>query len=119
MWIVYLIMMLDAIDGMLMAAAVTSGILIFGILFTYLMDIEENIPREALAKWRKLSIITFVISLPLTCLVPNSKQAITILAVGSTIEYVQNNESIKQLPDKTVDCLNKFIDDYLKEDNNN
>lgn len=42
-----------------------------------------------------------------------------IFAVGTTIEYVQNNEKIKELPDKAVLCLDKFIDEYLKEEETN
>ena len=47
---------------------------------------------------------------------PNSKQAAIIYTAGSTIEYVQGNERIKELPDKAVQCLDKFISDYLNED---
>jgi hypothetical protein len=35
---------------------------------------------------------------------------------GSAIEYVQGNEKIKELPDKAVQCLDKFIDEYLNEE---
>lgn len=60
--------------------------------------------------------MVFIPLLLISILLPNSKQAAIIYTAGSTIEYVQNNEKIQELPDKAVDCLNKFIDDYLNED---
>jgi hypothetical protein len=64
----------------------------------------------------KISLWIFIPFLLLTSFLPNSKQAAIIFTAGSTIEYVQNNEKVQELPDKAVDCLNKFIDDYLNED---
>ena len=46
---------------------------------------------------------------------PNDKEVATIYSVGATTDYVKNNEKIKELPDKAVLCLDKFIDEYLKE----
>ena len=59
----------------------------------------------------KQSILAFCILGFLLTLTPNKKQAIEIVAVGSAIEYARNNEKIQQLPDKLVDCLDKYLTD--------
>lgn len=59
----------------------------------------------------KQSILAFCILGFLLVLTPNKKQAIEIVAVGSAIEFVTNNEKIKQLPDKLVDCIDAYLSD--------
>lgn len=36
--------------------------------------------------------------------------------MGTTIEYVQNNEKVKELPDKAIECLDKYLEEYLTEE---
>lgn len=62
----------------------------------------------------KQSILAFCILGFLLVLTPNKKQAIEIVAVGSAIEYARNNEKIQQLPDKLVDCLDKYLTDIAE-----
>ena len=125
MWLVYLLMILDSIVILFIVLSV-----IFGLLFAIftMLDIvgkcenpndynafSEN-AKTVFKKTRKISIWIFIPSLLVALLLPSSKQAAIIYTAGSTFEYVQNNEKIQELPDKAVDCLNKFIDDYLNED---
>ena len=125
MWLVYLLMILDSIVTLFILLSV-----IFGLLFAIftMLDIvgkcenpkdynafSEN-AKTVFKKTRKISIWIFIPSLLVALLLPSSKQAAIIYTAGSTFEYVQNNEKIQELPDKAVDCLNKFIDDYLNED---
>ena len=125
MWLVYLLMILDSIVTLFIVLSV-----IFGLLFAIftMLDIvgkcenpknhdafSEN-AKTVFKKTRKISIWIFIPSLLVALLLPSSKQAAIIYTAGSTFEYVQNNEKIQELPDKAVDCLNKFIDDYLNED---
>ena len=117
MWLIYLITILDNLQCISMVLSLMS---LFGtIVTTFSCIIDEDNARDLLImKLRKLSIIFLSIFAPMALFVPNSKQAAMIFAVGTTIEYVQNNEKIKELPDKAVLCLDKFIDEYLNEENN-
>ena len=38
-----------------------------------------------------------------------------IYGVGGTVEYLQNNETAKQIPDKTLQCIDKLLEDYLNK----
>lgn len=125
MWIVYLLMTLDRISILSIVLSVLFGFS-FGI-FTILdivgkcedptrYDAFSEKAKTFFEKARKTSMWFFIPLLLISILLPNSKQAAIIYTAGSTIEYVQNNEKIQELPDKAVDCLNKFIDDYLNED---
>lgn len=125
MWLVYLLMILDSISILFI---ILSAIFGFSLVFFIILEItgkcedptrsdsfSEN-AKTIFQKMRKISMWIFIPSLLIALFLPNSKQAAIIYTAGSTIEYVQNNEKIQELPDKAVDCLNKFIDDYLNED---
>lgn len=68
--------------------------------------------------WRKCRIALFIIGVLGATFVPTKSDMLLILGVGSTIDYVQSNDTINQLPDKCVDALNAWVDS-LNDDNNN
>ena len=39
-----------------------------------------------------------------------------IVGVGTAIDYIQKNESVKQLPNKCVDALNRWVDSLNKDE---
>ena len=116
---IYWIEMLDGIVSLLLI----SGAIVFiiGIVMTissyggeeYGEKYEENLPL------RKNGIKTLLVSafiLVLFALIPSTKQAYIIWGVGGTIEYLKNNKDAEQLPDKTLNILNKWADNYLEND---
>lgn len=68
--------------------------------------------------WRKCRVALFIIGVLGATFVPTKSDMLLILGVGSTIDYVQSNDNINQLPDKCVDALNAWVDS-LSDDNNN
>ena len=118
MWFIYLITILDNLEFISVLLSVISFFLTIVTVATSISD-EDIAKNSSFIKLRKLSIIFLSVFTPIALFVPDSKQAATIFAVGTTIEYVQNNEKIQELPDKAVLCLDKFINEYLKEENNN
>lgn len=120
MWLIYLITTITNIWTPCAIIAGVSGVVLLFITICYYIESSETCPKDSTIKTlkrvkRKLTIL-FSIFLPLAILIPNGKQLATIVAVGSTLEYVQNNEKIKELPDKAIQCLDKFIDEYLTEE---
>lgn len=128
MWLIYALMMLDNLEILSLTASIVSGILlVFMLVFTNIGEAEANQGLDeyrrdirsgtlkVLQKIKKIALMIFIPSLLLASFMPNSKQAAIIFTAGSAIEYVQNNEKLQELPDKTVECLNKFIDEYLNE----
>ena len=128
MWLIYLLFILDNIRCLINVAALISGltsfvfIILSGVGACQNPDSYDALNQKAVAfcnKARKISLAIFIPALLLGITVPNSKQAAIMFSVGTTINYVKNNEKIKELPDKAVDCLNKYIDEYLSEDDIN
>ena len=66
--------------------------------------------------WFPRTLLIASISLLAYVLIPTTKEMLIIKGVGGTIEYIKNNDTTKQLPDKTLQCIDKLLEDYL---NNN
>lgn len=52
-------------------------------------------------------------------LTPSTKDAFMIWGVGGTIDYIKSNETAKQLPDKCIQALDKFVDEYMLNEEDN
>ena len=40
-----------------------------------------------------------------------------VYGVGGTIDYIKSNDTAKQIPDKCVKALDKYLDNLTKEEN--
>ena len=125
MWLIYLLLMLDNITTLFMIVGVLSALTwaITAILAiageSSLDDRYSDWTEKGVALIKRIRNIMLKIFIPFLTLgvfLPNSKQAAVIFSVGQTIEYVKGNEKLKELPDKAVMFLDKFISEYLEEE---
>lgn len=99
---------------------------VFGIVFTvisiggYIVTKNEDYVNDC---WKELWIKLFKYCFPTTIIItllfiftPTTKEALMIYGVGETIDYVKSNETAKQLPDKYIEALDKWVES-LNEDN--
>lgn len=77
---------------------------------------EKEAQKRSKKKANKLFIIGFI-SVLLCCFIPSTKEMYAIYGIGGVIDYVKGNEKAKQLPDKVIDALDKYLDEQ-KGDNN-
>ncbi len=45
---------------------------------------------------------------------PSEKKLYAIYGIGSTIDYIKSNDKVKEIPDKAIDCIYKYLDNYSK-----
>ena len=64
-------------------------------------------------------MIFFSISLLGVLFTPTTKEMYLIYGLGGTIDYIKSNDKAKQLPDKCIDALDKYIESLNKETTNN
>lgn len=100
--------------------------IIFGILsgiwiIKLLVDQNDQPDAKELCKsdkkWVKTFITIEIISALGTVFIPNQKELFAIYGIGGTIDYIKSNDTAKQLPDKCIDALDKWVDSYVKEEN--
>lgn len=77
---------------------------------SYILSFENEILQKCRDKISKIfvaSIVGFIAS----SLVPNRETIVAMVTIPPAINYVQNNEEFKELPNNVV----KFINDYLSD----
>lgn len=68
--------------------------------------------KQKLRKGAKYSIKFFVVGLLMWVFIPTKGEALLIYGVGGTIDYIKQNPTAKQLPDKCVKALDKWVDSW-------
>ena len=46
----------------------------------------------------------------------NFNNVLVIYGIGGTIDYIKGNDTAKQLPDKCIEAIDKFLDEYTGEE---
>ena len=57
----------------------------------------------------KRSIFVAIIACLINFFIPTTNEALMIYGVGGTIDYVKSNETAKQLPDKYIKGIDKWV----------
>ena len=118
---IYWITRLDYVQGMLVAYLIITGIMIAIATITLCCDDGYSEDTSKTRKLLKMAITSFVIALSVLCFIPSTNEAMLIYGVGGTIDYIKSSDKAKQLPDKCIDALTRYVDSIEKEnkDNNN
>ena len=105
----YWLTRLEYIQNFLVIVMSVSGIALFISFMIWAMANYVEEAKSAL-KWVIGSFTALVISSLIFVFVPSTKEALFIWGVGSTIDYIQENETAKQLPDKCINALNDWVE---------
>ena len=118
----YLISRIGVIHGFAVAIAIIFCIAAIGFLFCSIVNDEwtgepcySEWQRSMLRKYGKRCLIVFIVSTLVAILTPTKDEAYLIYGVGGTIDYLQSNDKAKQIPDKCIDALDKWVESLNKE----
>lgn len=90
------------------SAIIDSGVSGFG-------DEIEARGARFLKKVTKTGFIVGIISVFIAIFVPGEKQLYKIMGIGMAIDYIKENDAVKQLPDKCINALEAWVDS-IEED---
>lgn len=65
--------------------------------------------------WSKRCAIVFFASVFMNIFIPTTNEALLIYGVGGTIDYIKSNDTAKQLPDKCIKALDKWVENLNEE----
>lgn len=128
---IYWIIQLDAICNFLTTVAgVSFSISAFTAVFVMCNRIEATDYKKGSENWNyymqrfKMSLSYFkrfifvaIFACFINLFIPTTDQALLIYSVGGTIDYIKSNDTVKQLPDKHVKALDKYLDNLTKDEN--
>lgn len=100
------------LDGVLHAGNVllTLSIIATVSALCYLISIngdDEDRPKAIMAL--KVSIPILILSILIVVFVPSKKDMFLIYGLGTTIEYVKENDRLKEIPDKAIDAIMEYL----------
>ena len=127
----YWITRLDAICCILIFISVLSSFFLLASFYSALCSREDaETYKEYSGCWDKYMrgykkcmrntkryAVVFCVSVFINMFIPTTDQALLIYGVGGTIDYIKSNGTAKQLPDKCVKALDKYLDNLTKEEN--
>lgn len=112
---------IERLDAVNVAFAVIGIIALICLLFVSIESYSESYTKEeciekGIYKARKASFTIIAISLLILIFTPSTKEMYRIAGIGETINYLRQNETAKQLPDKCIKALDLFLDKITKDD---
>lgn len=119
----YWITRLDAINMTAgIAIAIGAGALVVMTVLYLITNGDENEYaencrkklRKAFKKWAIFSAISLLVFI----FTPDRRDALLIYGVGGTIDYIKSNDKAKEIPDKVVDALTRYVDSIENKDTN-
>ena len=60
--------------------------------------------------------IAFAVLLLGSIFIPSTESLMKIYVVDNVVEYIENNDKARELPDKVIECCDKLMNEYLEED---
>ena len=78
-------------------------------------DDDDRARQATFVKWLRLSAVGIVISAVGMVFIPGDKELMAIYGIGGTIDYIKSNDKAKELPDKVVDALTKYLETLNEE----
>ena len=118
---VYLITRLTALNCFFFAVAMLTGIIaIICVILYFIHSIDEYVyckeVQNNIKKWLRNCTITCIVSTLFTIFTPTTKDAMIIYGIGTTVDFLQENENVQQLPNKCVKALNDWVDSLVEDD---
>ena len=115
---------LTRLEGVKILAIVLLALSIFAVISAaiwYSFTDDDYMKKERLVLMRLIKKLktTWLCSLLLGILgsifIPSKNELLLIYGLGTTVDYVKSNEKAKQLPDKAIEALTRYIDEISKE----
>lgn len=121
MSILYWINVLDNINNLCIIPFVIS--LILGIACSlvslFYNEDEVSFDYKGFIKIRNRIYAILIISTLVIVFLPSKSQLYIIYGVGGTIDYLKENPTAKELPDKCIKVLDTWVDSFNKGGDNN
>lgn len=63
----------------------------------------------------KVGMITMLISILGCTFIPSKEDLYLIYGAGTIVDYCKDNSNVKEIPDKAIDALNRYLDSIAED----
>ena len=95
-----------------LGASAIAALILFGILVETDYNEDEHIKSKKLLKLDALVILILSCGCTLT---PNKDEVYLIYGAGTIVDYCKENSKVKEIPDKAIDALNRYLDSIAED----
>ena len=88
------------------------------VIMCYMEDFKVSSIDKRYIDWFKKFAMVFAFFTVGTIITPTQNDLMAIYGLGGTIDYIKSNDKAKELPDKVVDALTRYVD-HIEKDNTN
>lgn len=119
----YWLNVLGNLSGVCFSLIVLSIIAIFACTIFYFMSQDEYLcfplASKSIVKFIKFTLLPIlIISTIGNTFIPDTKTLYIIYGVGGTLDYLKENKTAKQIPDKAILALDKYLNEQLGDNDN-
>lgn len=116
MWQLYLIEQLNNLQNLFIVMVILFSIVciifwVFAITDSYVDDDEKKL----MIKYGRRYLYFTILSALLLAITPSTSSAYRIFAIGTTLEYLKSNDTAKQIPDKMLKIVDKYLDEFSED----
>ena len=114
---IYWITRIDDINAavivLCVAFTIVAALHLFALIFTNDKEQYNNYSKKTIL----YVIIAFVLFVS-KCFIPTKKDILMIYGVGGTIDHIKSDETEKEIPDKCIQVINLFLEEYTIDNKN-
>lgn len=78
-------------------------------------DADEDLEIKSLSYKCKFFMILALIFALCTILTPNKKELYLIYGAGTILDYCEGDSKVKEIPDKAIEALNRYLDSIAED----
>ncbi len=90
-------------------------IIAYAVCFVPFGDAWNDDFKNTINKYVKRIVPIAIIGLIGDIFTPSTKEALLIYGLGTTIDCIKSNDKAKQIPDKAIEALTKYVETLDKE----
>ena len=105
--------------GFLICVVVALVTALLFVIWSYMEDFKVSSIDNRVVCWFKKFAMVFAFFTVGAIIIPTQYDLMAIYGLGGTIDYIKSNDKAKELPDKVVDALTRYVEYVDKEKDNN
>lgn len=117
MEVLYFLTLLGKLNSLLQAVlGISLAFLVFGFIVWAVSKCDDSSEKDKefyskhVRLKAKIALAIAIVSVLLLVALPTREEAFLIYGGGTVIDYVQNNEEVKKIPDNAVKALNTWLE---------